>query len=40
MATECWAFADYSVALQPMPPRRAALTPEQQEIFRYYGYVF
>lgn len=40
MATERGVYADYGVALQPTPPRRAMLTEEQQVIFRDYGYVF
>lgn len=31
---------DYGVVLQPTPPCRAALTTDQEEIFRFYGYRF
>lgn len=38
MAQEAGVIADYGLVLQPTPPWKAALTPEQAEIFRYYGY--
>lgn len=40
MASERGVYADFGVCLQPSPPWRARLTPEQQQIFRYYGYTF
>jgi hypothetical protein len=39
-ATERGLYADYGVALQPTPPWRANLTRKQQEIFKFYGYIF
>ena len=32
--------ADYGVVLQPTPPWKALLSPEQAEIFEFYGYRF
>jgi hypothetical protein len=31
---------DYGVALQPTPPSKGELTPEQKKIFQFYGYHF
>jgi hypothetical protein len=31
-------IADYGVTLWPTPPWKAKLTPEQKEIFAFYGY--
>jgi hypothetical protein len=33
-------WRDYGVILQPTPPRRAALLPDQKLIFEHYGYSF
>ncbi|RXF68225.1 DUF3800 domain-containing protein [Hansschlegelia zhihuaiae] len=38
LAMEKGVVADYGLVLQPTPPRKAQLTPEQQQIFRFYGY--
>lgn len=38
MAEECGSARDYGVALQPTPAWKAALSADQQEIFRFYGY--
>ena len=40
MAKENGRYVDFGVALQPTPPFRANLTPDQQEIFRFYDYDF
>lgn len=40
MATEHGVTADFGVALQPTPPLKARLTPEQQKLFEHYGYSF
>jgi hypothetical protein len=38
MATANNIYRDYGVALQPTPPRKAKLLPQQREIFEFYGY--
>jgi hypothetical protein len=38
VATEGGFYRDYGVALQPTPPRKARLLPQQREIFEFYGY--
>lgn len=40
MARSGGSAADYGVVLQPTPPSKANLTPEQQKIFTFYGYDF
>ncbi len=40
MARRTGVIADFGLVLQPTPPWRAKLTPEQQEIFKFYGYKF
>ncbi len=40
MAQQSGVFADYGVILQPTPPWKARLTPDQQLIFSFYGYSF
>jgi hypothetical protein len=40
MAKENGTTKDFGVALFPTPPWKAELTPEQRQIFEYYGYEF
>ncbi len=40
MYHEAGVYADSGVVLQPTPPWRAELTPQQQEIFKHFGYSF
>lgn len=40
MAKENGTTKDFGVALFPTPPWKAKLTPEQRQIFEYYGYEF
>lgn len=40
MTKENGQWSDFGVALQPTPGWRAQLTPEQKQIFRFYGYDF
>ncbi len=40
MAKERKSVTDFGVALQPTPPAKAQLTPEQRQIFEHYGYNF
>jgi hypothetical protein len=37
---EAGVVADNGLILQPIPPKRAALTDEQKVIFRHFGYTF
>ena len=40
IARENGATKDFGVALFPTPPWKAKLTPEQRQLFEYYGYEF
>ena len=40
MASENGTRVDFGVSLQPTPPWKAGLTPDQQRIFEHYGYSF
>ena len=40
MAAEKGSKVDFGVSLQPTPPWRANLTPDQQHVFEHYGYSF